>query len=356
MPDPQPQAPHQPTRHPSRAHSAVLIHWGRLRWLHRLPLVLSRHATVSTVPRVQGQGRPPGQAIRKGHPMTEASVSFAGNLTEDPEVRSTEGGIARCMFRVAVSGRRDQEASFFTVILWRDQAEHAAESLAKGSRVVVVGRLQQRAWTAEDGSARSVVEVVAEELGPSLTGAPALGDRHADPGDAQPEPVTSSTTMTGRGVRRSMLAFRSVMSTLSSFVVRSFSTNSRPALRAAARRAGSSDPAGGARPTAARSPSISVQSGDLAIGGWMKPPPTRGCRWPGCARPPRWPVAPLGAPGPSPTSDMPRAGAGCFLERVPRYRTGWGSTARDGAPQRRRQPVPGFGHAPGLVSWSKTPR
>ena len=100
--------------------------------------------------------------------MTEAAVSLAGNLTDDPEVRYTEGGIARATFRVAVSGRREQEASFFTVIVWRDQAEHAAESLSKGSRVVVVGRLQQRAWTAEDGSVRSVVEVVAEELGPSL--------------------------------------------------------------------------------------------------------------------------------------------------------------------------------------------
>jgi single-stranded DNA-binding protein len=54
--------------------------------------------------------------------MTEASVSFAGNLTDDPEVRYTENGIVRAMFRVAVSSRRDQ-------------AEHAAESLAKGSRV-----------------------------------------------------------------------------------------------------------------------------------------------------------------------------------------------------------------------------
>jgi single-stranded DNA-binding protein len=81
--------------------------------------------------------------------MTEASVSFAGNLTDDPEVRYTEGGITRAMFRMAVSGRREQEASFFTVIAWRDQAEHAAESLAKGSRVVVIGRLQQRSWTAE---------------------------------------------------------------------------------------------------------------------------------------------------------------------------------------------------------------
>jgi len=100
--------------------------------------------------------------------MTEASVSFAGNLTDDPELRHTEAGIARAMFRVAVSGRRDQEASLSTVIVWRDQAEHAAESLSKGSRVVIVGRLQQRSWTAKDGSARSVVEVVTEELGPSL--------------------------------------------------------------------------------------------------------------------------------------------------------------------------------------------
>ena len=51
------------------------------------------------------------------------------------------------------------------VVVWRDQAEHAAESLTRGSRVVVLGRLQQRAWTAEDGSARSTVGAVAEELG-----------------------------------------------------------------------------------------------------------------------------------------------------------------------------------------------
>jgi single-strand DNA-binding protein len=67
--------------------------------------------------------------------------------------------------------------SFFTVVVWRDQAEHAAQSLAKGSRVVVVGRLQQRAWTAEDGSARSVVEVVARELAPSLRWATATPAR-----------------------------------------------------------------------------------------------------------------------------------------------------------------------------------
>ena len=109
--------------------------------------------------------------------MTGANVSFAGNLTDDPELRHTESGIARAMFRVAISGRREQEASFFTIVVWRDQAEHAAQSLSKGSRVVVVGRLQQRAWTAEDGSARSTVEVVADELGPSLRWATATTTR-----------------------------------------------------------------------------------------------------------------------------------------------------------------------------------
>jgi single-strand DNA-binding protein len=115
--------------------------------------------------------------------MTEATVSFAGNLTDDPEVRSTEGGIAGAVFRVAVSGRREQEASFYTVVVGRDQAEHAAQSLAKGSRVVVVGRLQQRSWTAEDDSVWWAVEVVAEELGPSLRWA-----------TARPERVTRSTS------------------------------------------------------------------------------------------------------------------------------------------------------------------
>jgi single-strand DNA-binding protein len=100
--------------------------------------------------------------------MPDTTTAIVGNLTDDPEVRYTQDGIARAVFRVAVSGRREQEPSFFTVIVWRDQAEHAAQSLSKGSRVVVVGRLQQRSWTAEDGSTRSTVEVVTDELGASL--------------------------------------------------------------------------------------------------------------------------------------------------------------------------------------------
>jgi hypothetical protein len=64
--------------------------------------------------------------------MTEAAVSIAGNLTDQPELRHTEGGIARAVFRVAVSGRREQEASFFTVIVWRDQAEHVPRVAGQG--------------------------------------------------------------------------------------------------------------------------------------------------------------------------------------------------------------------------------
>jgi single-stranded DNA-binding protein len=86
------------------------------------------------------------------------------------------------VFRVAVSNRREQEPSFFTVILWRDQAEHAAESLSKGSRPRTTTRLQQRSWTAEDGSARSVVKVVAEELGAKS----AVGNGDDDQGDEEP--------------------------------------------------------------------------------------------------------------------------------------------------------------------------
>jgi single-strand DNA-binding protein len=117
--------------------------------------------------------------------MAEASIVLAGNLTNDPELHHGPGGTARATFRVAVSSRvrdgegwRDGEPAFYPVVVWRDQAGYAAESLAKGSRLVVVGRLgQRRSWQADDGSARSVVEVVAGELGPSLGWATATTTR-----------------------------------------------------------------------------------------------------------------------------------------------------------------------------------
>ena len=102
MPDPSRKRPtNQPGTEPATA--GDLIQSSRLRWLHRLPLAALRHATVSTVPRFQGQGRPARPGNRKGHIMIEASVSFAGNLTDHPEVRSTKGAISRTVHLVAAN-------------------------------------------------------------------------------------------------------------------------------------------------------------------------------------------------------------------------------------------------------------
>ena len=94
-PTPAASAPNQSGTRPGRR-PAAFIQSGRLRWLHRLPGgLLACHGVL----RVQGQGRPPGQTVPGGHTTTEASFSFTGNLTDDPEVRYTEGGNARAMFR-----------------------------------------------------------------------------------------------------------------------------------------------------------------------------------------------------------------------------------------------------------------
>jgi hypothetical protein len=128
--------------------------------------------------------------------MPDAQVSFAGNLTDQPELRHTEGGIARATLRVAVSGRREQEPSFFAVVVWRDQAEHAAESLSRGSRVVVMGRLRQahldcRGWQRPpDGRGRG------RGTGPE----PAVGDSNHDQGDEEPGPVGRSDAAGGTRV------------------------------------------------------------------------------------------------------------------------------------------------------------
>jgi hypothetical protein len=115
--------------------------------------------------------------------MTEASVSVAGNLTDDPELRHTEAGIARAVFRVAVSGRREQEPSFFTVIVWRDQAEHAAQSLSKGRR----GRGPGPTAAADlDGRGRQR-PIHRRGAGRRAGAESALGDGDHGQGDPQPE-------------------------------------------------------------------------------------------------------------------------------------------------------------------------
>jgi Single-strand binding protein family len=182
----------------------------------------------------KGRADRPGQATGRGRTMTDASVSFAGNLTDDPEVRYTEAGIARAMFRVAVRGRREQEASFFTVIVWRDQAEHAAKSLAKGSRVVVVGRS-----SSEPGPLRMAAPDLPSRSWPTSWDRACAGRPRRRPGRraARASNQFDHYDGTGRKAKPASVPFRHVYALeLSSFVVRSFSTNSRPALRAASGR------------------------------------------------------------------------------------------------------------------------
>jgi single-strand DNA-binding protein len=122
----------------------------------------------------------------------ENSVTLVGNLTDDPELRYTPNGAAVCKFRIAVNRRmpdgnggwKDGEASFFSVNCWRGLAENVAESLTRGTRVVVAGRLQYRAWENQDGDKRSAVEIEADEIGPSLKWATARIERTPRSGGA----------------------------------------------------------------------------------------------------------------------------------------------------------------------------
>ncbi len=103
------------------------------------------------------------------------SVTLVGNLVEDPELRFTASGVAMARIRLAVNRRyRDrnnewqEDTSFFGGTCWRDVAENVAESLSKGDRVFITGRLEQRNWETNEGEKRSVVEVRIDEVGPSL--------------------------------------------------------------------------------------------------------------------------------------------------------------------------------------------
>jgi single-strand DNA-binding protein len=115
--------------------------------------------------------------------MPDTHVTIVGNLTETPELRFTPAGAPVANFSVAVTPRvkdgdgwRDGETSFFRCTAWRTLAENLAE-LAKGTRVMVQGRLQQRSWETAEGDKRSVVEVQVEEAGPSLRWATATVER-----------------------------------------------------------------------------------------------------------------------------------------------------------------------------------
>jgi single-strand DNA-binding protein len=113
-------------------------------------------------------------------------VELIGNVTRDPELRFTPSGQAIASFGLAVNRRWqnrqtqqwEEAVSFFDVVAWGQLGENASESLSKGTRVMVTGRLDQRSWETQDGEKKSKVEIVADEIGPSLRWASAVVTRN----------------------------------------------------------------------------------------------------------------------------------------------------------------------------------
>ena len=114
----------------------------------------------------------------------DSAISLTGNLTRDPILRLTPNGMAVAEMGVAVNrrwrgtdGETKEQTSFFSVIAWRGLAEHCAATLHKGDLVMVIGRPEQRSWQTDNGERRSSIEIVADDIGPSLRWATAQLER-----------------------------------------------------------------------------------------------------------------------------------------------------------------------------------
>jgi single-strand DNA-binding protein len=132
--------------------------------------------------------------------MPDNSVTLVGNVTREPELRYTAAGQAMAKFGLAVNRRWqnrttnewEESVSFFDVVVWREMAENVGESVQKGTRVIVTGRMEQRSYENQAGERRSAVELVADEIGPSLRWATAKVARNerrsaSDPVDLRPD-------------------------------------------------------------------------------------------------------------------------------------------------------------------------
>ena len=116
------------------------------------------------------------------------TVTIVGNVTRDPELRFTQGGAAVANFGVAWNMKNrdgEESVSFFDVTCWRSLAENVAESITKGTRVVIYGRLDHRTWETQDGEKRSKIDIIADEVAPSLRWAAAEVSRNEFRGDGE---------------------------------------------------------------------------------------------------------------------------------------------------------------------------
>lgn len=140
----------------------------------------------------------------------ETVITIIGNLTADPEIRTTSQGAQVASFTIANTPRtfnkqtgqyEDGAALFLRCSAWRDMATHCAQSLSKGMRVIAQGRLQQRSYQAQDGSNRTVIEMQVDEIGPSLRYAAAQVNRISrQGGPVYGNPTTAAPSInTGAG-------------------------------------------------------------------------------------------------------------------------------------------------------------
>ncbi len=131
--------------------------------------------------------------------MNGNSVTVIGNVTRDPELRFTASGQATASFGLAVNrvwndrqtNEKKEAVSFFDVVCWQQMAENASESLSKGARIIVTGRLEQRSWETPEGDKRSKIEIVADEIGPSLRWATAEVRKNDRRGPSEGQPPTN---------------------------------------------------------------------------------------------------------------------------------------------------------------------
>jgi single-strand DNA-binding protein len=116
--------------------------------------------------------------------MADNTITLVGNVTRDPELRFTPGGQPVATFGLAVNRRWQQngewkeQTSYFDVKAWGSLGENVAVSLAKGARTLVTGRIEQRQYETREGEKRSAIEIVADEIGPSLRWAQATIERN----------------------------------------------------------------------------------------------------------------------------------------------------------------------------------
>jgi single-strand DNA-binding protein len=138
--------------------------------------------------------------------MADNSVTLVGNITREPELRFTGGGKGVASFGLAVNrryqvnGEWQEKVSFFNVVAWDSLGENAAASLHKGNRIIVSGRLEQREYETREGEKRTVVEIVADEIGPSLRWARAEIERISR-SDGGGSPSSGSSGSSGGGGR-----------------------------------------------------------------------------------------------------------------------------------------------------------